>query len=45
MRVVTSDALEQLIILGGGALRVSSREFEAEVLQTQAEIRDLLGAN
>ncbi len=43
VRVVTSDALEQLIILGGGALRVSSREFEAEVLQTQAEIRDLLG--
>ncbi len=45
VRVVTSDALEQLIILGGGALRVSSREFEAEVLQTQAEIRDLLGTN
>ena len=45
VRVVTSDAMEQLIILGGGALRVSSREFEAEVLQTQAEIRDLLGTN
>ena len=43
VRVVTSDALEQLIILGGGALRVSSREFEAEVLQTQAEIAALLG--
>ena len=43
VRVVTSDALEQLIILGGGALRVSSREFEAEVLQTQAEIAELLG--
>ncbi|MBR3552077.1 MAG: TetM/TetW/TetO/TetS family tetracycline resistance ribosomal protection protein [Clostridia bacterium] len=43
VRVVTSDAMEQLIILGGGALRVSSREFEAEVQQAQEEIRGLLG--
>ena len=42
VRVVTSDALEQLIILGGGALRVSSREFQEEVAQAQAEIRALL---
>ena len=27
VRVVTSDALEQMIILGNGALRVSSRAF------------------
>lgn len=39
VRVVTSDAMEQLIILGGGALRVSSREFEAEVHEVQEEIR------
>lgn len=31
VRVVTSDALEQLIILGNGALRVSSKEFLFEV--------------
>jgi predicted RNA-binding protein with PIN domain len=45
VRVVTSDALEQLIILGGGALRVSSREFEAEVREAEAEIRALIGAD
>lgn len=31
VRVVTSDGLEQLIILGHGAYRVSSREFLEEV--------------
>ena len=41
-RVVTSDAAEQLIILGNGALRVSSRSFEEEVLAAEAEIRELL---
>ncbi|MDE5996461.1 MAG: NYN domain-containing protein, partial [Eubacterium sp.] len=35
VRVVTSDALEQLIILGNGALRVSSREFLAEIEQAE----------
>ncbi|MBQ7739825.1 MAG: TetM/TetW/TetO/TetS family tetracycline resistance ribosomal protection protein [Eubacterium sp.] len=39
VRVVTSDALEQLIILGGGALRVSSREFLEEVKRAEEEIR------
>ncbi len=42
VRVVTSDALEQLIILGGGALRVSSREFLFEVEQAQEEIRRII---
>ncbi len=42
VRVVTSDALEQLIILGSGALRVSSREFQFEVEQAQEEIRRLI---
>ena len=41
-RVVTSDAAEQLIILGNGALRVSSHSFEEEVLAAEAEIRELL---
>lgn len=39
VRVVTSDAVEQLIILGTGALRVSSREFQFEVQAAEEEIR------
>ena len=42
VRVVTSDALEQLIILGSGALRVSSREFQFEIEQAQDEIRQII---
>ena len=42
MRVVTSDAAEQLIILGNGALRVSSREFEEEVQSAEEEIRRII---
>ena len=42
VRVVTSDALEQLIILGNGALRVSSRAFLEEVRQAEEEIRRLI---
>lgn len=42
VRVVTSDALEQLIILEGGALRVSSREFLFEVEQAEEEIRKII---
>lgn len=42
VRVVTSDALEQLIILGNGALRVSSREFYYEVTQAEEEIRSII---
>lgn len=42
VRVVTSDALEQLIILGGGALRVSSREFLYEVQQAEEDIRNII---
>ncbi|MGN1124061.1 MAG: NYN domain-containing protein, partial [Eubacterium sp.] len=42
VRVVTSDALEQLIILGNGALRVSSREFLYEVQQAEADIREII---
>ena len=37
VRVVTSDALEQLIILEGGALRVSSKEFFYEIKQVRIE--------
>ena len=44
VRVVTSDALEQLIILGGGALRVSSREFLSEVQQAEEDIRKIISS-
>ena len=43
-RVVTSDAAEQLIILGNGALRVSSRTFLEEVRLVEREIRDILAS-
>ena len=43
VRVATSDGLEQVIILGHGALRVSARAFGAEVRQVQREIERLLG--
>ena len=42
VRVATSDNLEQLIILGHGALRLSARAFQAEVEQTQGEISALV---
>lgn len=45
VRVVTSDALEQLIILGNGALRVSSREFLAEIEQAEEDIREIISLN
>ena len=42
VRVVTSDGLEQLIILGNGALRVSSRAFWEEVREAEEEIREII---
>ena len=45
VRVVTSDALEQIIILGGGALRVSSRAFLEEIREAEDEIRQYLSEN
>lgn len=40
--VVTSDRMEQLIILGNGALRISSRAFLEEVKQAENEIRQII---
>ena len=40
--VATSDALEQMIILGSGAARLSAREFEALIMETQADITQTL---
>ncbi|MBQ3705359.1 MAG: TetM/TetW/TetO/TetS family tetracycline resistance ribosomal protection protein [Clostridia bacterium] len=45
VRVATSDALEQVIILGGGAIRVSAREFRQEVEQTRVQIAEILARN
>ena len=42
VRVATSDALEQIIILGGGALRVSASSFEQEVKEVEDAIRAFL---
>ena len=39
VRVATSDNLEQIIILGSGAVRVSASEFEQEVKEAEEEIR------
>ena len=35
---------EELIILGAGALRVSSRAFQEEVKAAEAEIREILSS-
>ena len=45
VRVATSDNLEQLIILGHGAVRVSAQSFHDEVMQVQEEITRLLENN
>jgi len=43
VRVATSDGLEQMIILGHGAIRVPAAEFEYELKQVEGEIRALIG--
>ena len=45
VRVVTSDRLEQLIIIGNGALRVSSEEFLEEVRNIEQEIREIISTD
>lgn len=42
IRVATSDATEQVIILGKGAVRMSARELKREVLQAEKGIRETL---
>ena len=42
VRVATSDAAEQMIVLGHGALRLSADEFREEVLGVQEQIRQVL---
>ncbi len=45
VRVATSDGLEQLIILGSNAMRVSANEFYGEIKETEREIRRLIDTN
>ena len=45
VRVATSDGLEQLIILGNGALRVPATELRREVEAVNADIRRMLDGN
>ena len=42
VRVATSDSVEQIIIMGNGAIRVSATEFLAEVNEVEAAIRKIL---
>ena len=42
VRVATSDGMEQIIILGHGALRVSARMFHEEVQNVEKQIRNLV---
>lgn len=42
VRVATSDRLEQIIILGGGAARVSATEFHEEVLLAEKQMREMI---
>ena len=43
VRVATSDGMEQMIILGHGAVRMPAAELEFEVKQAEAEIRAAIG--
>ena len=45
VRVATSDSLEQLIILGHGAVRVSAADFRQEVESARGSIRELIDRN
>lgn len=42
VRVATSDNVEQIIILGSGATRVSAREFYDEIKQAEKAIMDII---
>ena len=42
VRVATSDGLEQVIILGGGAMRVSAQEFLLEVEAAEKAVREII---
>ena len=45
VRVATSDGLEQLIIMGAGAVRVSATELQEEVMAAGDELRQMFLGN
>ena len=45
VRVATSDGLEQMIILGHGAMRLSAKAFRAEVEEANLQISRLIEAH
>jgi len=45
VKVATSDSLEQMIIFGHGAVRVSAAEFYDDLLNTEKEMRDMIEKN
>lgn len=42
VRVATSDGLEQIIILGNGAMRISAREFHEQYINADKAIREFI---
>ncbi len=42
VRVATSDGVEQLIILGSGAMRMTARELKKRIEDANSEIRDII---
>ena len=45
VRVATSDGMEQVIILGHGALRLSASAFHEEMAEVQKQIGDTVFRN
>ena len=45
VQVATSDYLEQLIILGSGAVRISASAFIREIEETKKEIEEIISGN
>ena len=43
VRVVTCDGMEQMIIIGAGAIRVTCDEFLEEIRAAEDEIREIIG--
>lgn len=42
VRVATSDGMEQLIIMGHGAMRISAAEFYREFIETKEKVRKII---
>ncbi len=42
VRVATSDGVEQMIILGSGAMRMTARELKKRIEDADSEIRDII---